>query len=279
MAMAAKSQNFEDAAQLRNQYLALKALSRKSIFGRQEEFDITMDQALTGLADRLGLAHVPRRIECYDISNFQGGDAVSSMVVFVNGAPAQKEYRKFKMRVRGPNDFAMMAETMRRRFSGRHDKWSMPQLIIVDGGKGQLAAAATVLDELQVSVPIVGLAKRYEEIVQRSIDVPARAKVPASELRDEGEFRIIALSHSSKTLQLMQRLRDEAHRFAVAYHTTLRDKRTVRSALDNVVGIGPVTRKKLLRNFGSLRGVKATSEGELANVVGAKLAKIIKEQI
>lgn len=279
MSQAAKNKRYEEAASLRDQYLALKALSRKSIFGSQEEFDITMDQALTGLAERLGLSQLPRRIECYDISNFQGGDAVSSMVVFVNGAPAQREYRKFKMRSKGPNDFAMMAETMRRRFSGRHTDWATPQLIIIDGGKGQLAAATAVLDELHIPVPAVGLAKRHEEIVQRREDIAPQAKVEPTELREDGEFRIIALSHKSKTLQLLQRIRDEAHRFAVTYHTSVRDARTKQSVLDTIPGVGPITRKKLIRTFGSVAGVKAASLQEVSEVVGAKLARIIKERV
>jgi excinuclease ABC subunit C len=279
MVAAVKSQNFEQAAQLRDQYTALKALSRKSIFGGQEELDITLDQALTGLADRLGLKAVPRRMECYDISNFQGGDAVSSMVVFVNGAPAQREYRKFKMRAKGPNDFAMMAETMRRRFSGRHTDWPTPQLIIIDGGKGQLTAATEVLDELKVQVSTVGLAKRHEQIVQRQQDVSVTAKVSQKELVEDGEFRIIALSHTSKTLQLLQRIRDEAHRFAVTYHTSVRDARTKQSILDTVPGVGPVTRKKLLREFGSIAGLKQATVKEISLVVGLKLARVIKERV
>lgn len=279
MTRAAKAKNYEAAALARDQYLALKALSKKSIFGSQEEFDVTRDQALTGLADRLGLEQPPRRIECYDISNFQGGDAVASMVVFVNGAPSQRDYRKFKMRTKGPNDFAMMAETMRRRFSGRHADWSLPQLIIIDGGKGQLAAATAVLDELGVNVEAIGLAKRHEQIVQRAIDVRKTAIVPDRELMQDGEFRIISLSHSSKTLQLLQRIRDEAHRFAVTYHTSVRDTRTKASELDSVPGVGPITRKKLLRKFGSVAGVKAAPHRDLVALVGNKMANTLQEYL
>ena len=279
MSVAAKKQKYEEASILRDQYMALKGLARKSIFGAQEEFDITTDQALTGLAERLGLPTVPRRIECYDISNFQGGDAVSSMVVFMNGAPAQREYRKFKMRSKGPNDFAMMAETMQRRFSGRHTDWPNPNLIIIDGGKGQLAAATAVLDELKIHIPTVGLAKRHEEIVQRASDIKSSAQVSAGEVREDGEFRIIALDHKSKTLQLLQRVRDEAHRFAVTYHTSVRDTRTKQSVLDTIPGIGPITRKKLIRHFGSVVGIKEASLQELSEVVGPKLARVIKERV
>ncbi len=278
MDRAARKKDFEAAAKLRDQYLALRSLSRKVIFGNQEAFDVTMDQALSGLAERLGLDSLPRRLECYDISNFQGGDAVSSMVVFTNGVPNQAEYRKFKMRSKGPNDFAMMAETMRRRFSGRHEDWPAPDLIIIDGGKGQLAAASEVLDELGVKIPVVGLAKRHEQIVQRLGDAPSRRQSRAEETID-GEFRMIHLPRTSKVLQLLQRMRDEAHRFAVSYHTTVRDARVRHSVLDTVPGIGPITRKKLIRSFGSVAGVKQASQREIAQVIGAAKAKVLKEYI
>ena len=279
MNRAAKKKDFESAASLRNQYLSLKALSKKIIFGTQENFDLTMDQALTGLADRIGLAKLPKRIECYDISNFQGGDAVSSMVVFSNGVPHQSEYRKFKMQTKGPDDFGMMAETMRRRFSGRHLDWAVPDLIIIDGGKGQLAAATEVLDELNVQVSAVGLAKRHEEIVQRLSDAPQQSETSRRDERIDGEFRIIMLPHTSKTLQLLQRLRDEAHRFAVSYHTNLRDNRIKTSKLDTIPGVGPVTRKRLIRAFGSVAGVSEASLEELAEQVGVARAKIIKQHL
>lgn len=279
MNRASKLKHYEEAAGLRDQYLALKALSRKVIFGNQETFDIAMDQAMTGLAERIGMKALPNRMECYDISNFAGGDSVSSMVVFTNGTAHQSQYRKFKMQTKGPNDFGMMAETMQRRFSGRHNDWPKPDLIIVDGGKGQLAAASAVLDELGVTIPIVGLAKRHEQIIQRLSDAPASPVGTRAEEHIEGEFRIISLPHSSKVLQLVQRIRDEAHRFAVSYHTTLRDTRTKTSLLDGVPGIGPVTRKKLIRTFGSVRGVKEASLPELSEAVGAALARTIQQHL
>ena len=259
MNKASKAQHYEQAALLRNQYLALKGLSQKVIFGRDESFDITMDQALSGLAEKLGLKSIPRRIEAYDISNFAGGDAVASMVVFTDGLPNQAEYRKFKMNVKGPNDFAMMAEVIRRRFTREHG-WAKPDLILIDGGKGQLGAALASMAELGVVIPTIGLAKRIEEIIAFDFD--------------RKKFASIILPESSKVLQLLQRVRDEAHRFAVSYHTTLRDKRTKTSVLDGIPGIGPATRKLLIRQFGSVAGVKAASEAELAAVVGKKATKI-----
>jgi excinuclease ABC subunit C len=218
-------------------------------------------------------------MECYDISNFQGGDAVSSMVVFTNGTPHHSEYRKFKMTTKGPNDFGMMAETMQRRFSGRHPDWALPDLIIIDGGKGQLAAATEVLDELKVAISAVGLAKRHEQIVQRVVDMPDVYPGEKMEAVIDGEFRVISLPHSSRVVQLLQRIRDEAHRFAVTYHKSLRDTRTKASLLDTIPGVGPTTRKKLVRQFGSVVGVKAASLSELAECVGAAKARVIKEYL
>ena len=136
-----------------------------------------------------------------------------------------------------------------------------------------------MLDELKIQIPTVGLAKRHEEIVQRASDIKNSAQVSAGEVREDGEFRIIALDHKSKTLQLLQRVRDEAHRFAITYHTSVRDTRTKQSVLDTIPGIGPITRKKLIRHFGSVVGIKEASLQELSEVVGPKLARVIKERV
>ena len=262
MKRAAREKRFEEAAQLRNQYLALRSLEQKMIFGKEESHDLTLDQALSGLSEVLGLKGEPRRIEAYDISNFAGGDAVSSMIVFTDGLPNQAEYRKFKMRTKGPNDFAMMRETLMRRFSGRND-WPRPDVILIDGGKGQLSAALEAMTELGIAIPMFGLAKRLEEIVTRD---------------ESGEFVVRELGLDSQIVQLLQRVRDEAHRFAVSYHTTLRDKRTKASSLDTIPGVGPVTRRKLIRSFGSVAGVRAATASELRKVVGVK-ARVIKEHL
>ncbi|MBI2798182.1 excinuclease ABC subunit UvrC [Candidatus Saccharibacteria bacterium] len=276
MKKLAQDKRYEQAAEARNQYLALKALSTKIVFGTQEKFDLTLDQALNGLADRLGLMGAPRRIECYDISNFAGGDAVSSMIVFTDGVPNQSEYRHFKMHSVGPNDFAMMRETLRRRFSGRHDAWAKPDLVVIDGGKGQLSSALNAMQEVGVAIPTVGLAKRHEQIIQLASS--ATTGLQAGE-RIEGDYKIIALNHGSATLQLVQRIRDEAHRFAVSYHTAVRNQRTKTSQLDAIAGVGPATRKKLVKHFGSVAGIKAASRAELSGVVGPKLASTIKADL
>ncbi len=276
MKLLAKHKDFEQAAIVRNQYLSLKALKTKIVFGRDETFDLSLDIALNGLADRLGLTRAPRRIECYDISNFAGGDSVSSMIVFTDGVPDQKAYRHFKMRTRGPNDFAMMRETLSRRFSGRHDDWHKPDLMVIDGGKGQLSSVMQVLHELNISIPTVGLAKRYETIVQ-----PLTQALPVRDSQEklEGDFKMIRLDHDSPTLQLLQRIRDEAHRFAVSYHTNLRNKRTKTSLLDGIPGVGPATRKKLVRNFGSVAGVSAASKLDLQACVGVQLGQTVFEAL
>jgi excinuclease ABC subunit C len=261
MQRAAKKQDFELAATRRNQLNNLLSFKHKMIFSDKEAFDLSKDQALVGLADRLGLKGLPRRIECYDISHLQGTDNVASMVVFTDGVPNKEEYRRFKMRLTGNDDFAHMREVMRRRFSGSNlEKWPKPDLLIIDGGKGQLSAAGGVLDELGMAIPAIGLAKRKEEIILRS-----------------GE--IIRLPLSSHVLQLLQRMRDEAHRFAVTYHGLLRGKRQTASQLDAIPGVGPATRKKLIRAFGSVAGVKAAPQADVAQVVGTGRAKTIAERL
>lgn len=262
MMQAAKKQDFELAVDRRNQLNNLRALGKQMIFSDRESFDLTRDQALVGLADRLNLKGIPRRIECYDISHFQGTDNVASMVVFTDGTPNKEEYRRFKMRLAGNDDFAHMAEVIRRRFSGKNlEKWLKPDLIIIDGGKGQLSAALTVLGELGIEIPTVGLAKREEEIIRRT---------------GKG-YDIMLLPHSSHVLQLLQRIRDEAHRFAVTYHGILRGKRQTSSLLDQIPGVGPATRKKLIRAFGSVAGVKQAPFEDVAGVVGETRAKVITD--
>lgn len=266
MNRAAKLKNFEAAAQLRNQYLALKGLSTKIVFGKEETFDIELDKALAELAKLLSLKSSPHRIECYDISNFAGGDAVSSMIVFTNGVPDQKQYRHFKMRTQGPNDFAMMRETLGRRFSDRNKAWPKPDLIIIDGGKGQLNSALDAMGKLNVKIATVGLAKRYETIIQRDSSTTTG-------------YNNYNFEDNSGILHLVQRIRDEAHRFAVDYHTLVRKKRTQHSALDDIPGVGPATRKKLLKKFGSVSSIKGASINDLAKIVDAKKAKVIYEHL
>lgn len=281
MQKAAKKQDFETAAKIRNQYYALKALSKQIVFSDHEFLDISKDRGLQGLADLLGLKDVPRRIEGYDISHMQGTDNVASMVVFTNGLPDKANYRKFKMRIPGNNDFAHMHEAITRRLSEKNVKaWGIPDLFLIDGGKGQVAAAIRARDEMGINRPMVGLAKREEEIVVHL--EKSQVNVSKIELHNQraivnesDDFIMILLPKSSDIVKLLQRIRDESHRFAVSYHSVLKGKRQTASALDDIPGIGPVTRKKLLKTFGSLRGVKEASEGEIAAVVGEARAKQI----
>lgn len=227
--------------------------------------------ALEELAAALGLAGPPMRIECYDISNFQGAESVGSMVVFEEGRPRTGEYRRFRIRtVQGPNDFASHQEVLRRRFrhasAGKEGdeearRWAMPDLVVIDGGRGQVSAAAEVLGELGLAdLPLAGLAKEREELV-----LPGREEP-------------VVLPVTSQALYLVQRLRDEAHRFAIAYHRSLRDRRTVRSALDDLPGVGPKRKRELLRAFGSAKRVREAPLEQIAAVpgIGPALAERIK---
>ena len=226
--------------------------------------------ALEELRSALSLPLAPARIECYDISNIQGSQAVGSMVVFIKGVARKSDYRRFRIRtVNGANDFAMMAEVIKRRFSGqgreRDDSFtSKPDLLIVDGGRGQLNAALQAMQEASVTdVPAIGLAKEHEDIY-----IPGREQP-------------LQLARGSQGLFLLQRIRDEAHRFAVQYHRHLRGKVATRSLLDDVPGIGPKRRKALLHRFGSIEGIKQASLDELALVPGMtkKAAETLKQHL
>lgn len=232
----------------------------------------SVDDALAEIQRELGLEVPPQRMEAYDISNIQGNSAVGSMVVFDKGKPKRAHYRRFKIKtVAGSNDYAMMQEVLRRRF--RHtnkgedtafDAWAIvPDLVLIDGGKGQLNAALEVFDETGVTVPVAGLAKENEELF-----LPKR-KEP------------VVLPKSSAGLQLLQRLRDEAHRFAIGYFTTLHRKKTFTSLLDDIPGVGPKRKSALLRQFGSVQGIREASVDELVAATGMsrEQAKRIKEHI
>jgi excinuclease ABC subunit C len=230
--------------------------------------------ALEELAAALGLAGPPLRIECYDISNFQGKESVGSMVVFEEGRPRSGEYRRFRIRtVEGANDFASHQEVLRRRFRGTKSgeegseearRWAMPDLVIIDGGRGQVSAAREVLDELGLGdLPMCGLAKEREELVLPDREEP------------------VVLPVTSQALYLVQRLRDEAHRFAITYHRSLRDRRTTRSAFDDLPGVGPKRRRELLKVFGSVKRVREAPVEQIAAVpgIGRALAERIKAHL
>lgn len=286
MKVAAKAHDFERAAILRNQLTSLQNLGRQVIFSDKEFMDISKDHALTELVDLLGLGDYPRRIEGYDISHMQGTDVVASMVVFTNGVSDKAEYRKFKTKINHNDDFYNMNETLKRRLSEKNVKaWGKPSLVLIDGGKGQLDAAIKARDEQNMTeLPFIGLAKREEQIViakdrsnvSLNTDVLHRL---GGFITETDDFILLNVPHNTNIVKLLQRIRDESHRFAVTYHSILKVKRQTASSLDDIPGIGPATRKKLLKHFGSLRGIKLSSEADVAAVVGLKLARIIAAQL
>lgn len=216
--------------------------------------------ALSALQRDLRLKHLPKKIVCFDNSNLQGSDAVASMVTFENGKPKKSEYKKFIIKtVVGPDDFASMHEILTRHFKKLIEiNQPLPDLIMVDGGKGQLSSAVDALHQLGfTSFQIIGLAKRLEEVF----------------LPNEKEAMIIPKTSSS--LKLLQRLRDEAHRFAITFHRLRRDKRTLTSELNEIKGIGKSITEKLLKEFGSVSVIKTTSSEDLGKVIGKKKAELI----
>ena len=250
--------------------------------------------ALEGLQEALDLPTLPKRIECYDISNIQGTSSVGSMVVAIDGHPRPQEYRRFRIKtVEGANDFASMAEVLRRRFrrareqllrdsgaeapdvepagvdggSRKRDDESfaaLPDLVIIDGGKGQLAAVLDVMREMGAKhIPAVGLAKQHEEIYVQDVSEP------------------VVLPRTSQALYLVQRIRDEAHRFAITYHRGVRTKAGFQSALDTIPGVGPKRKKALIKKFGSVRGIREAPVEEIAATVGftAALAAKVKASL
>ena len=230
-------------------------------------------RALRSLQEHLDLAEPPLRIECYDISTIQGRDTVGSMVVFEDGLAKKSDYRRFKVRtLDGQDDFAAMEEVLRRRFTayladqkrpvGERGKFAYPpSLVVIDGGAGQLGRAVKVLDELGLSIPAVGLAKRLEEVYFPGGGTP------------------LVIPRGEEALYLLQRVRDEAHRFAVAYHRRLRGKRMVDSILDDVPGIGATRKKTLLRAFGSLKRLREADIEQLAQHVPANVAQDLYEAL
>lgn len=300
MKQAAKRQDFEVAALLRNKLYHMRELQRRVMFGDREFLDISKDKALSDLMELFGLASVPKRIEGYDISHMGGMNVVASMVVFTNGVSNRSEYRKFKTKIEQNNDTYNMYETLLRRFSEKNVKaWGMPDLLLIDGGKGQLEAALKATRERGVHVPTISIAKREEEIIihrtrSNIAEEPLQAlhdkRIPGVAVITEGVFTILNLhvgqrnagSHSrnlgtgttvspyADVTKLFQRVRDESHRFAVSYHSVLKQKKQTASALEDIPGIGPQTRKLLIRSFGSLRALQSAEPSAIAGVIGQK---------
>ena len=300
----ASEQNFEMAAKKRNQLRDLSELGKQVIFSNEEFLDISKDHALSKLAEILSLENPPRRIEAYDISHTGGENNVASMVVFSNGLSDKREYRKFKMTTSGNDDFLHMKEVLTRRFSKRNEKWARPDLVLIDGGKGQLSAALEVLPS---DILAIGIAKRDEEIIFDTRNTNLKTDWLNENLskrgedfsvRREGDFLVLNLhlsqSHShgharnllgennsefSDLTKLFQRIRDESHRFAINYHSNLRTKKQTQNILEKIDGVGAKTRAKLLREFGSVKRIREAPVSEISKIVGEKLAEKIKQNL
>jgi len=317
MKTAAGLHDFERAASLRNKLHAMQELQRRVMFGDKEFLDISKDKALADLAKLLGLKNIPVRIEGYDISHMNGRQVVASMVVFTNGASDRAEYRKFKVGEKN-DDTGNMYEVIFRRLGERNIKsWGRPDLLLIDGGKGQLSAAIKARDERGIKLPIISIAKREEEIIIHKtgsqIDVTRIEELQKSihqdvAIHEDNDVYVVNLhpaqrnagSHSrnlrgstiddgssrdnftkssiatTDIVKLFQRIRDESHRFAVSYHTALKRQNQTKNQLEEIPGIGPKTRAKLLRKFGSVKKIIEADYVELQAEVGAKKADLIK---
>jgi excinuclease ABC subunit C len=309
MKTAANLHDFETAAVLRNKLRDLSELQRRIMFGDKEFLNISKDKALSDLRDLLGLSKTPARIEGYDISHMSGTNVVASMVVFTNGVSDRANYRKFKTKIQQNDDYYSMNETLLRRLSEKNLKaWGSPDLLLIDGGKGQLDAALKAQEERGTKIPTISIAKREEEMIihknrsfiaVENLERLMREPIPGVVVVRSGEYLIVNLhagqvnasSHSknlrgapvystySDVTKLFQRIRDESHRFAVSYHTVLKRAKQTASSLEDIPGIGPATRRKLIRTFGSLRGVQAADAEAVKAAIGEAKARLLKRYL
>ena len=267
---AAAALRFEKAAALRDALSCIRTAARQHALSLKTPA-IEREQALSGvreLRERLGLSAPPRAIEAMDVSCISGTHAVAGLVCAVDGLPRPERYRRFRIRtVAGMDDPGMMREAIARRYRRLRDEGGpLPDLLLVDGGVTQLSAARQELRALGLgALPAIGLAKRYEEV----------------HVREDLALPPLRLPADSAALRVLQRIRDEAHRFALAYHRRLRARRIRESALDDIPGIGDERKRRLLARFGSVRGIAAADEGELARTpgVGPALARIIRQTL
>ncbi|MBI4528450.1 MAG: excinuclease ABC subunit UvrC [Deltaproteobacteria bacterium] len=255
--------------------------ARQSFFERHDQ-EKKREKMLLELQEKLRLKRYPQRIECFDISNIHGSHAVGSMVTFFNGEPDKQRYRRYRIRTvdaaSGGDDFAMMYEVLKRRFSRGVEQGDLPDLVIVDGGKGQLSMALAAMRELRVAeVDVAGLAKMRVESAPRSSEIQRleeRVFLP-------GQSNPVILRRNSNALFLLQRVRDEAHRFAITYHKQLRTRQTLYSSLDKIPGIGAARKRALLRTFGSLKRIEEASLEDLMKVpsMNEKVAREILQTL
>lgn len=222
---------------------------------------------LNEIKEDLKLEKAPMQIECFDNSNIQGSDAVAACVVFKMGKPSKKDYRKYNIKsVEGPDDYASMREVVYRRYSRiKEEGGEMPDLIITDGGKGQMGVVKEVMDELELNIPIAGLAKDRRH--------------RTSELLFGFPPQTIGLKQGSPLFHLLERIQDEVHRFAITFHRDKRSKRQIASVLDNIKGIGDKSKEALLQQFKSVKRIKEAPVEELAKIVGEAKAKLVKEAL
>jgi excinuclease ABC subunit C len=268
MQRASKNLEFERAAHIRNQLRYMNELRRQTIFARDEFMDASKDQALVDLKKLLNLVEIPRRIEAYDISHQSGRDVVASMAVATNGVADRREYRKFRLRVQKNDDVAALREVLSRRFSDRHRGWARPDLVILDGGKPQLSAVREILTREEI--PYFGRNKSGDHGRNAAVNVV----IP------EGDgFREVSLDRESHIAKLVARIDEEAHRFALSYHENLKSKRQTKNILEEIPGVGAVTRKKLLRHFGSVTKLREMDQEKIAEIVGEKLAATIRRYL
>ncbi len=235
-------------------------------YQKELDADAEMQRALEELQKKLRLRQLPRRIECFDISNISGNQSVGSMVTFQDGEPDKQRYRRFRIQtLEGPNDFGMMLEVLRRRYRRALEEDDFPDLLMVDGGKGQLQMAVRVLDELGISnLDVVGIAKS-----RLKVDEDTGSRHHSDErLFRPGRKNPVTFLPNSPALHVLVRVRDEAHRFAITYHKNLRSKQTMRSELEDIAGVGAGRRTQLLRHFGSLKQIREASLSELKSVPG-----------
>ncbi|NHI91274.1 MAG: excinuclease ABC subunit UvrC [Candidatus Lokiarchaeota archaeon] len=260
MTTASKNLDFEKAAKIRDQIQGIEKTIKNIHFTSEPEVESV--QSVTELQKALKLPKPPLRIAGFDIGGSDTGISSGSLVIFENGIPKKEEYRRFKIRTVGPNDYSMMQELIERRYSRiLKENEKLPDLILIDGGLGQVNAAYEILTKLNIqNQPIIGIAKKEELIFKPK------------------ESKPIKLSRNSKALWLLQRIRDEAHRFAIAYHKKLRSKSTLTSILDNIPGIGEKRRNALLEHFGSINKIKNASIEELQEVkfISRNIAENIK---
>ena len=251
MQQASSMQQFELAIAYRNVLQMVNRLrTRARVQTTAEDANAFTLGACRELGEILNLQKTPRRIECYDISHTAGEYVVSSMVVFIDGVADKSQYRRFRIKHGlGNNDFLSMQETLTRRL--KHQEWTYPDVIVIDGGKGQLGMACGVLEKLNLThIPIIGLAKEFEEIY-----------TPNSK-------RPIIIPKNNKALHLLQQVRDESHRFAITYHRKLRSRDISASSLDDIAGIGKKRKVNLLKEFGTIDNIKKASVSDLAKIEG-----------